>query len=661
VYLENLRLQMPDGVRLNAFLYLPQAMAHGSRLPAVLNTTPYRFSPHADSYFARHGYASLFLDVRGTGGSDGIPTDEYSHEEHQDTAHVIAWLARQPWSNGNVGMYGVSYSAFNSVWVAAALKPPALKAIFVQAGTDNRYTDDIHYPGGSMLMVDNSWALGMLTMNAMPAAPDFDLDSAASLARWNTPPWMQGFLRRQLDGPYWRHGSLAPDYSRLAVPTFLTGGYLDIYQNFVPRIMRNASNAPTYGILGPWHHSQREPGPYLDWDALKVRWFDHWLKGHDTGLLREPRVSFFLPEWRRQSFRYEGAIPGAWRYLDAWPDTVYEPTLKLFFRPEPERPSSDALAGDPAPGEGGRLADLAGPASALRLTYYPGTGAADQSFGPTSGEGWYGLDRRDQDTWGLAFDTPPLTGPVELLGFARAQLHVSTTAPVANWIVRLCDVAPDGTSYLVARGNLNGTHRHSHTLPEAMVPGETYELAVELFCTAYRFARGHRLRIVVANADFPLLWPSPYPMITTLHTGGTRPSHIALPVLRQDLAYRNGALPVAPAPAQSERESQRVAPDGSWYTTESDPATGTHAATVNLPLGGRIRCKVVDDDPASAELEVNGSDSGTQGERRIEVRSSGTLRSTRDEFAMAIKVSLFENDRLVREREWTDRVKRELV
>ena len=430
VRLESLRLRMPDGVHLHALLYLPEDLKLRGKIPGVLNTTPYRNMPRSDSYFARHGYAAIYVDVRGTGASEGVPLDEYSPQEHEDTAQVIDWLSKQPWCNGNVGMFGISYSAFNSVWVAAALKPKALKAIFVLAGTDNRYTDDIHFPGGAMLMVDNSWALGMVTSNVMPGAPDYDLSGRAALERWETKPWLQGFLHRQLDSPYWRHGSLAPDYSRLATPTFLGGGYLDIYQNFVPRIMKS-SPAVTMGVLGPWHHSMRVPGPALDWDALRVRWFDHWLKGEDTGMLLEPRATFYLPRWRRQSFRFTDDVPGTWKHLGDWPETVFAPSERLYFRPEPERPPAEAITLDPSPGEGGALSDLAGPASALLLRYYPATGGLGQSFGPTTGEGYYGLDHRGEDVWGLSFDTPPLRKSVEILGFARARLFVSATAPVA--------------------------------------------------------------------------------------------------------------------------------------------------------------------------------------------------------------------------------------
>jgi len=339
VRFESLRLRMPDGVRIAALLYLPADAGTSRRVPCTLHVVPYRHAPDMGTYLSMgalvpDGYAELYVDVRGTGGSEGFPLDEYSVEEHHDTLRIIDWISRQRWSNGAVGMYGTSYSAFNSVQIAAEFHPPALKAIFALCGTDDRYTDDIHHPGGIMLMVDNSWALGMVTSNATPGAPDFDMNSQAALDRWNTPPWLQVYLHNQLDGPHYRRGSLAPDYSRLKTPTFVAGGYLDIYQNFVPRILKH-SPAVSRGILGPWHHSMTWPGPVLDWQALRRRWFDHWLKGKDTGMLAEPRVSFYLPRWRRQQFRDAGAIPGEWRFLDAFPDSVYQPPDRLYLRPTP--------------------------------------------------------------------------------------------------------------------------------------------------------------------------------------------------------------------------------------------------------------------------------------------------------------------------------------
>jgi putative CocE/NonD family hydrolase len=669
VHFESLRLEMPDGVRIAALLYLPDPARRRS-VPAAMHVVPYRQEPSGIAagmntynstmgYLAAHGYAEIYVDVRGTGGSEGVPTDEYTVEEHADTVRIIDWLSKQRWSNGAVGMYGTSYSAFNSVQIASEYHPPALKAIFALCGTDDRYTDDIHHPGGIMLMVDNSWVLGMVTSNATPAAPDFELNSKAALDRWNTPPWLQVYLHHQLDGPHWRRGSLARDYSRLKTPTFLGGGYLDIYQNFVPRIMRY-SPAVSMGIMGPWHHSMTWPGPVLDWAALRVRWFDHWLKGIDTGMLREPRVSFYLPEWRRQRFRDDGPIPGDWRFLDAFPDTVYAPTDRLYLRPSPELPRDVALGQDPAPGRGGTLGEMAGPASALKLRYHPGRGGTNDSFGPDPSEGYYGVDARDENVYGLCFDTPPLKQPLEMLGFAHAHLYVSATAPLANWIVQLFDVAPDGTSYFVSRGYLNGSHRRSHVSPEPLVPNEMVAIDVHLNCSGYRFSPGHVIRTVVTNAEFPVVWPSPYPMTTTLYTGGDQASFIALPVLPA-LKYREGHLPIL-ADAVTPGETWRSGDGVKAYTLTRDLISGETVAYYEMG-DDKLWCRVKDDDPARASMtQVSSVVHTPEGAaRRIETQARSSLTSTADSFTMDIECTLLENDRVVRVRRWQDTVRREWV
>jgi putative CocE/NonD family hydrolase len=662
VRFESIRIRMPDGVHLGALLYLPVTISN--RVPALLHTVPYRHTPDMGTYlpmgyYAQRGYAELYVDVRGTGGSEGLPLDEYSVQEHADTVRIIEWLAKQRWSNGAVGMFGTSYSAFNAVQIAAEFHPPALKAIFALCGTDDRYTDDIHHPGGIMLMEDNSWALGMITNNATPGAPDYDMNGQAALDRWNTPPWLQVYLHHQLDGPHWRRGSLAPDYSRLKTPAFLGGGYLDMYQNFVPRIMRQ-SPAVTRGILGPWHHSMTWPGPVLDWSALRLRWFDHWLKGIDTGMLAEPRLSFYLPEWKRKSFRDAGAIPGEWRHLDSFPETAFQPPDKLYLRPAPELSRATVTSSDPAPGRGGTLSELTGQPSALKLRYYPSRGGSTDSFGPDNSEGYYGLDAREENVWGLAFDTPPLKAGVDILGFTQAHLYVSATAPVANWMVQLYDLAPDGTSYLVTRGFLNGTHRRSHTSPEPLIPDEVYAIDVQLMCSGYRFSPGHVIRVVVTNAEFPVVWPSPFAMTTTLFTGGDQPSFIALPVL-PPLAYRARQLPLlsdAAIPGKTWRSGDEM----TGYQLTRDLISGD--ATAHYQMGpDELWCRVNDRDPAQASMQLSTSvvHTPTGAARRVEARAEGSLKSTVDSFVMDIECTLLENDRVVRRRRWQDTVKRELV
>lgn len=659
VHFENIRLRMPDGIWLNALLYLPADVKAGTRVGTQLCVDPYRAEPNfwlaGDlSAKALDGFAAMFLDVRGTGGSEGSAPDEYMPAEYDDTVHVIDWISRQPWSNGAVGMYGTSYSAFNSIWTAARFKPPALKAIFVLGGTDDRYTDDIHSPGGIMMMVDGSWALGMVTDNAMPGAPDYDLNGRAALDRWNTPPWIVTYLQNQLDGPNYRRGSLAPDaYGLLTTPTFLGGGTLDMYQNFVPRIMHNAP-AYSQGVLGPFHHSMTWPGPVLNWQAMQSRWFGHFLNGADNGVTHDPRVAYYMPRWRPPHFRDPGAIPGEWRYADAWPDSVFNPGKRLFLRPRTESPGRD-----PVPGSGGDLAELTGSASALSLRYQPTTGGTTESIGPDSYEGFFGIDSRADDAWGLSFDTSPLREAVEILGFVKVRLFVASTASIATWIVRVNDVAPDGTSTIVTYGFLNGTHRHSHVTPQLLVPNEMVQLDFDLFCTSYHFSPGQRIRVVVTNAYFPVVWPSPYPMVTTLFTGGDHASFVALPVLAPTTSLA-GHLPILGDHAG--QNSDPPHDDMTGYTITRDYVAGS--ATARYQMGPSVvTCSVSDADPAHASLTISTSEKNRplHGNRVVEIRTEAALRSTADRFLLDIHCTLLENDRTIRTRNWTADVARQFV
>ena len=678
---EFLRLRMPDGARLAATLYLPNPMLRNERVPGLIKVTPYRKDDDSlggdlkeSGFYARNGYAVIRLDVRGTGGSEGVPIDEYSEQEHEDTLHVIDWLSKQPWCNGNIGMWGMSYSAFNAVQVAA-LNPPALKAIMAIEGTDDRYTDDVHYLGGCLQLMENMWALGMVKDNAMPGAPDYDVHSQASETRFGTPPWIINWLNHQTDGPYWRHGSLRPDYSRLRIPSYLITGWLDGYQNFVPRIMRY-SPATTKALIGPWKHDSPDaaaPGPSIDFqNQCALRWWDHWLKGIDTGFMDEPPVTYYMQRWYRQSFMHGERVPGEWRHAASWPQTFFEPKDRLYLRPEPECSPEALERSEPAPGRGGRLAEMSGAESALKLRYYPWVGTTSKSFAP-GGDGFYGLDQRGDDAYGLSFETDPVREDVEILGFAYARLFVSTDVPVTTWVVRLCDVAPDGTSDYVARGVLNGTHRNGHERPEALVPGEVYELDIELHCVAWTFRPGHRIRVIITNGDWPLLWPAPYAATTVLHCGGDRPSHIDLPVLpadqRRSLPGPKFREPPAPDfenpvkwrghPYVWELTRDAVNERHSLHFARKSEMIAHPAGITGLSSDSLI-VAVSDRDPAQASLEMEGVIRYTREGRTVEARMEGALRSTVDEFLYGVDAVVSDNGREVRRRRWEERFQRNL-
>ena len=308
---------MRDGIRLAARLWIPAE----TPAPVVLEALPYRMDDLTSSYCSEYerlceegGFAVCRLDIRGTGSSEGIAEDEYTQAELDDICEVIAWLAGQEWSNGRVGMYGASWSGFNSIQVAC-LRPPALAAIVPIYSTDDRYTDDVHYMGGVVKAVDLvDWVTYMIACNMLPPVPAVFGDGWRE--EWlrridGTDPWVLRWLEEQHDGPYWRHGSLRPEYGRIACPTMIVAGWADGYRNNTLRTFA-ALECPKRLLIGPWSHMSTAtsvPGPHIDLVAELVRWFGRWLRDDDNGIDAEPPVVNFA----RRSTR-----PGAGPGRDAW-------------------------------------------------------------------------------------------------------------------------------------------------------------------------------------------------------------------------------------------------------------------------------------------------------------------------------------------------------
>ena len=523
VAMEEAWIPMADGVRLAADIWRPAAppapgrgdggVAKG-RFPVLLEYLPYRKTEARGeryplyAYFVRRGYVVARVDIRGTGNSEGtlIPY-EYSDIENADGDRVIAWLAKQAWSTGRVGMFGISWGGFNSIHMAMR-RPPALKAIIAVDATDDLYQDDVHFMDGVMHV--DSWEMSQDLANAMPGAPDYVIDEKYFAERFDQPPWMLTYKRQQRDGPFWDRTTLKVRYDAIAVPSLLVGGWYDGYRDSVPRMLEHLK-APVKAIVGAWNHTfphEPYPKPGFEFRHEAVRWFDNWLKDRDTGVMQEPRLAVYVRDWHPPGPYLETA-PGHWRFEDGWPlARVVERTLW----PRPDR----ALAAS-APAE-----------SAERLRYVPTSGV--EAGGPVMWFGDVAPDQRPTDAYSLVYDTPPLDADLEILGLPRALLRVSADAPQADWFVRLNDVAPDGTDTLVAAAGQNGAHRLSARDPQAIEPGRPFPLDIELHFTSWIFPKGHRIRFAVSNAQWPMLWPTPYAMTTTLHLGAGA-TRIVLPVV----------------------------------------------------------------------------------------------------------------------------------
>ena len=527
-------IPMEDGVRLAVSLYLPEGAEEGRPAPVVLEALPYRkddatasYRPEYERLCGEHGYAVARVDLRGTGSSEGVATDEYPASEQADLCRVIGWLADQPWSTGSVGMYGTSYSGFNSLQVAAE-RPPALKAIIVIYASDDRYTDDVHYTGGAVKLLDLvDYPLYMVALNALPPVPA--IAGPDWRERWRErveglEPWLLRWLEEQADGPYWRQGSLRPGYERIACPTMLVAGWADGYRNGTFRVLERLE-APARLLFGPWSHMATDsslPGPRIDLVPEMARWWDRWLRDERNGVDERPPVTVFVRHSTRPAPDLDEQ-PGVWRDEPAWPpDRATSLTLSLgpvgHPAPDPRRPDPAGVAGGADPG--GSAVD--------RLEVRPDVGSA--AWISCAGHLPFGQpdDQRADDAYSLAYDWA-LEGELEILGHPRLVARVGSSAPVAFLSAKLCDVLPDGTSTLVARGFLNLTQRRSRTDPEPLRPGVVETVELELDATSWVFPAGHRLRLSLAGSDWPNLVPPPGPVTLTVERDG---SSLTLPVLR---------------------------------------------------------------------------------------------------------------------------------
>jgi len=521
-------IPMKDGVRLAVTLYMPAGLKSGVRVPALLEYLPYRkdddeairdYGTHA--YFARRGYVGARVDIRGFGASEGTPPDrEYSAREQQDGEQVIAWLASQPWSNGNVGMLGISWGGFNSIQMALR-KPPALKAILAVAATEELFKEDVHYVDG-VFHVDE-FELTMDLDQGRSGAPDFSLDESVIGPRMNSEPWSLTYMKQQRDGAFWR-APLRP-IETLEVPAFLIGGMQDGYRDSIPRMLEKVKS-PLKAWIGPWNHgfpNGSDYGPLVEWRDQAVRWFDYWLKGRDTGVLKDPRVVIFQQQWRPPETQSRD-LPGEWR-AESWPPAGLEP-MTMYLQPDHRLAADYAMSGRD------------------QLRYVPSVGV-EAGF-------WWGellTDQRPVDAFSLTYDSQPLLEEVAILGLPHVNLGVAADARQADWFVRLSDVAPDGRVTMVTGAGINGAQRNSMADPEDLVPGKLYPLSLDLHLASWVFPKGHRIRVAVSNALWPMNWPTPYSMTTSIMLGGEAASRIVLP--RVPLHGPTAPAFVAPEPIEA--------------------------------------------------------------------------------------------------------------
>ncbi len=525
---EHVRIPMEGGVRLAATLYIPDGPGP---FPAVLESIPYRKDDWTltrdwplHGAFAAAGYVSCRLDVRGTGTSEGLAEDEYAEREILDNLAVIDWLAGQPWSSGAVGMFGISWGGFSALQ-AASRTPPALRAIVAAHFSHDRYEVDVHYVGGTLHVGESVyWPVEMVGENALP--PDPERFGPGWRDEWRrrleaTPPWPVAWLRHQRRDGYWRHGSAVEAWESIEAPVLAIGGLQDGYRDAVLPVLEHV-RAPTRGVIGPWGHCwphAGSPGPSIDGVGLMVRWWDRWLKGVDNGADREPACSLYVVE-PPVTEEYPADLPGRWWHLGRDPGTprITPPPLRLAGDGAHGR---GILGADPPAGGPAASTWSAPPSVGLAAPYWCGLGEPPQGL-PT--------DQQPDDARSLTWTTEPLAEPLLIAGIPRADLWLAADQPVAQVAVRLEAVAPDGPSALVARGIRNLTRLDPGVEePRPLTSGVPVHLDLRLSTAGARVPAGHRLRLAIAGAAWPIAWPAPRPFRLSVLHDREHPSSLALP------------------------------------------------------------------------------------------------------------------------------------
>ena len=361
VTIENDFLTLSDGVRLAVTYYKPVAQSGNQRFPAVLEMLPYRKDDDfytrdylLERYFAKRGIVVARVDIRGTGGSEGTTPDrEYSDAELKDIQEVLAMLAGRPWSNGNVGVQGISWGGFNAI-MTAMRRPPQLKAILCAHASDDLYGNDIHYIDGGLHL--DMYSVEMEVENIVPRSPDYPIDEAYFRDRFEQAPWILTYVRHQRDGEFWQTGrSLQSDWNSITVPVYAIGALLDGYRDTVPHMLDHLS-VPIHAEIGPWNHDwphEGLPGPNYEWRDTAVRWWQRWLEGAADTSFDTTCFTVFM----RGSVPPDIALeetPGAFR-VEGWPVRSAH-NLRL-------RPRAD-----------GSLGRIALAEAVHRLTYLPSAG-----------------------------------------------------------------------------------------------------------------------------------------------------------------------------------------------------------------------------------------------------------------------------------------------
>ena len=521
---EQIFVTTEDGISLALLIKRPNS---DQKFPVLMTYTPYRVSTGLGGVdlldFAKYGYATVIFDVRGTGDSSGISDSVYSDGERSDGLFMIDWASKQNWSDGKVGLWGISYGAIISLQMAAKA-PLALKAIIARSGSDDPFAEWTNIGGTPRNYIYESYSPFMSARNFAP--PSAKLWGEQWRQVWrerlegNT-PWGISFLNEIEDSQFWRDRAARGDLDQITCPVFVVEGWSDWYSNPMLRIFAKLKGEKR-ALIGPWGHQWPNtalPGPRIDWHSQALRWWDRWLKDEDIDL--GAPITIYVEKYRKPSNFIEDS-PGYFITGSQWPieDTKEQ---KYFLKLSGMKLDLKA--------EDFKSKDLI---NKITIPYSPKAGAYSGKVGggPFRYNVLKPLDQRLESERSITLLGALAKTKILIVGNPKARLYLASDSDMGQVSVSLIDQAPDGSQSLLARGFINIAYSgYPAKSPTAVKPGKIYKVDLELVALAYQLDPGHRIGIKIGAADFQMSWPAAHPFELTLHSSGKYPSTITIPYL----------------------------------------------------------------------------------------------------------------------------------
>ncbi len=539
----NVRVPMRDGVKLATDLYFPEGAV--GKVPAILIRTPYnrKNRTSAARMFAGQGYVVAVQDVRGKFDSEGHFT--LSANDTGDGSDTLDWIAAQPWSTGKIGTYGCSYLAEDQLELAK-VQNPHHTAMIPQAGGGAYRFADLREGGAVGLAEAAPWFLTWGSkIDPNPANPKVDIERMFltlplidMLKKAGGPPTdFDDFVSHEPMDPWWDHVGYVNAKHHFNTPGLQVCSWYDSVVNETFELMnlmrRNGESESArenqFVVIAPSTHcgwesanehtlvGKREMGDTrFAYDDLYMRWFDHWLKGADNGVTREPKVRIYVMGANR------------WREENEWPLKRTKFT-KYYLH-------SDGHAN--TRGGTGVLSVRAPEGEASdHFRYDP------ENPVPTNSEGAQDQSAVEQRPDVVVYSTAALDKGIELTGPIQAVLYLSSSAKDTDFTAKLVDVYPDGRAFNIQDGILRARYRDGFDHSVWMKPGESYRLLIDLHSTSNYFPAGHRIRLEISSSNFPRFdrnlntggrnYDEARPVVAEneIHHAAGRESYILLPVI----------------------------------------------------------------------------------------------------------------------------------